>query len=155
MVISACTAGTPSSGRADAPRRWGLVIHTGAGNFTIESLGDRQAPMRAAMQAALMAGHTILAAGGELRHLSDRHRRVLHPFTVAKDICARVQYLGTAAQTAADEVIHQVLEPVGGSGGVVGLDRQGHVIMSFNTTGMGRGYVGEDGRAAIKLTREQ
>jgi beta-aspartyl-peptidase (threonine type) len=76
-------------------------------------------------------------------------------FVVAKDICARVEYLGIGAQAAADDVVHGVLKSAGGSGGVVGLDREGAMIMSFNTTGMGRGYVGADGQATIRLTAGQ
>ena len=73
-------------------------------------------------------------------------------FTVAKDICARVEYRGVTAQTAADEVIQGVLKSAGGEGGVVGLDRRGAVIMSFNTTGMGRGYIGQDGKPSMMFT---
>jgi beta-aspartyl-peptidase (threonine type) len=73
-------------------------------------------------------------------------------FTVAKDICARVAYRGVTAQAAADEVIQGVLKPAGGDGGVVGLDRRGAVVTSFNTTGMGRGYVGQDGQPSIMFT---
>ena len=304
------------------PPRWGLVIHTGAGSFTLESLGDRQAAMRSAMIDALAAGHRILAEGGssvdaveeavvvleDSPHFNAGRgavfthdglheldaavmdgrtmtagavaavRRVKNPvrlarvvmersphvllvgegaeafgrahggiefvderyfrtelrweqlqralsgdsdedlyfgtvgavaldrqgdlaaatstggttnkragrvgdspiigagtyasnlccaisatgvgeyfirYTVAKDICARVEYGGIAAQAAADEVIHGVLRRAGGRGGVVGLDRQGGVIMSFNTSGMGRGYVGADGQATIRLTADQ
>ena len=332
----ACSAETPSSSRADVQRRWGIVIHTGAGNFTIESLGGRDRAMRAAMQTALMAGHTVLAAGGssldavqaavvvledapefnagkgavythdgtheldaaimdgrtmmagavagvkrvknpirlarlvmeqsphvllvgdgaeafgrtqgDIEFVPERYfdtelrwqqlQRALEAekakqgaaltpqrgdvdadayfgtvgavaldqqgnvaaatstggitnkrtgrvgdtpiigagtyasnrscaisatgvgeyfirFTVAKDICARVEYQGVAAQAAADEVVHGVLKSAGGNGGVVGLDRNGNVIMSFNTTGMGRGHVGQDGHAVIRLTRDQ
>ena len=41
-----------------------MVIHTGAGAFTLASLGDRREPMRAAMTEALSAGHRVLAGGG-------------------------------------------------------------------------------------------
>ena len=44
--------------------RPGIVVHTGAGNFTLASLGERQAPMKDAVTAALTAGHTVIAAGG-------------------------------------------------------------------------------------------
>jgi beta-aspartyl-peptidase (threonine type) len=44
--------------------RWGLVIHTGAGAFTLAGLGERREPMRAAMTEALSGGHRILAEGG-------------------------------------------------------------------------------------------
>jgi beta-aspartyl-peptidase (threonine type) len=76
-------------------------------------------------------------------------------YTVAKDVCARVEYGGIAAQAAADEVIHGVLRRAGGHGGVVGLDRRGAVIMSFNTSGMGRGYMGADGQPTIRLVVDQ
>jgi hypothetical protein len=40
----------------------------------------------------------------------------------------------------------------GAVGAVVGLDRLGNVAMSFNTTGMGRGYIGQDDRAPLMFT---
>ncbi|HXD21308.1 MAG TPA: isoaspartyl peptidase/L-asparaginase [Vicinamibacterales bacterium] len=73
-------------------------------------------------------------------------------YTVAHDICARVQYTHVSIQAAADAVVQGELKPVGGEGGVIGLDAHGNVMMSFNTTGMGRGYVGEDGKPAIMFT---
>jgi beta-aspartyl-peptidase (threonine type) len=75
-------------------------------------------------------------------------------YTVAHDICARVQYRSTPIQTAADDVVQGVLKPIGGEGGVIGLDARGNVMMSFNTTGMGRGYVGADGMPKIMFTTD-
>jgi beta-aspartyl-peptidase (threonine type) len=73
-------------------------------------------------------------------------------YTVAHEICARVQYRNTAIQAAADDIIQGVLKSIGGEGGVIGLDAHGNVMMSFNTTGMGRGYVGADGKPTIMFT---
>jgi len=73
-------------------------------------------------------------------------------YTVAHEICARVQYRNTTIQAAADDIIQGVLKPIGGEGGVIGLDAHGNVMMSFNTTGMGRGYVGADGKPTIMFT---
>jgi beta-aspartyl-peptidase (threonine type) len=75
-------------------------------------------------------------------------------FTVARDICARVEYRGLDAQQAADEVVLKVLKAAGGDGGIVGMDRLGRPLMSFNTTGMNRGYVGEDGKPIVMFTTE-
>jgi L-asparaginase / beta-aspartyl-peptidase len=331
--VSACGGQAPAPASTDAALKWGMVIHTGAGNFTLESLGDRQTEMRSAMTEALMAGHHVLTSGGSsldavqaaivvledspqfnagkgavfthegtneldasimdgktmmagaaagLKHIRNpirlarlvmeksphvlmvgdgaeafareqggiefapesyvytdfrwqqlqraleeekaRAGAVLRPrsdnpaagtyfgtvgavaldragnlaaatstggltnkrfgrvgdspiigagtyasnascaisatgtgeyfirFTVAKDICARVEYRGVAAQTAADEVIQGVLKAAGGEGGVVGLDRRGALVVSFNTTGMGRGYIGQDGQPWILFT---
>lgn len=59
-------------------------------------------------------------------------------YNVAADICARVQYQGKSIEQAGDEVIHNVLMPVGGTGGVIIIDTQGNISMPFNTTGMYR-----------------
>jgi len=75
-------------------------------------------------------------------------------YTVAHDICARVQYTHVSIQEAADAVVQGELKPVGGEGGVIGLDAHGNVMMSFNTTGMGRGYVGTDGKPTITFTAD-
>ncbi|MFI2810321.1 MULTISPECIES: isoaspartyl peptidase/L-asparaginase family protein [Microbulbifer] len=60
-------------------------------------------------------------------------------FSVAADICARVQYQGKTVREAAETVINDVLKPVGGTGGVIVLDAQGNVALVFNTAGMYRG----------------
>ena len=76
-------------------------------------------------------------------------------YTVAHDICARVQYRNMSIQAAADEIVQRTLKPIGGEGGVIGLDARGNVMMSFNTTGMGRGYVGADGKPTIMFTSNE
>lgn len=76
-------------------------------------------------------------------------------YTVAHDICARVQYRNTAIQSAADSIVQQTLKPIGGEGGIIGLDAHGNVAMSFNTSGMGRGYVGADGKPKIMFTADE
>ena len=85
---------------------------------------------------------------------STGHGEFFIRYTVAHDICARVQYKGMDVQAAADEVVQQVLKKAGGEGGVVGLDRAGNVAMSFNSTGMSRGYMGPDGTAIVMFTNE-
>jgi beta-aspartyl-peptidase (threonine type) len=75
-------------------------------------------------------------------------------YTVARDICARVEYQSITAQSAADEVVQKVLKEAGGDGGVIGLDRLGRPVMSFNTTGMNRGYIGEDGTPVVMFTTQ-
>jgi len=59
-------------------------------------------------------------------------------YRVASDICARVKYQGINAAKAADQVIQQELAKVGGTGGVILIDRNGKVSWSFNTEGMYR-----------------
>ena len=335
VALAATSCGSPSAQpAANAPPKWGILIHTGAGNFTVESLGEREAPMRAAMTAALSAGHAVLARGGSsldaveaaiviledsphfnagkgavfthigtneldssimdgrtrqagavagLTHVKNPVRlarlvmeksphvmmvgdgaeafardqggielvdekyfyterawtllqraleqektgpqSVVTPvawqkldyfgtvgavaldqqgnlaaatstggmtnkrygrvgdspiigagtyasnascaisatghgeyfirYTVAHDICARVEYQGMAVQAAADAVVRDVLRKAGGEGGVIGLDRAGNVAVSLNVTGMGRGYMGADGTAQIAFAADE
>ena len=71
---------------------------------------------------------------------------------MAHDICAKVRYTGAGIQAAADDVIQKELKAIGGDGGVIGLDAKGNVAMSYNTPGMGRGYMGAAGKAIIMFT---
>ena len=57
----------------------------------------------------------------------------------------RTAWVRTDARLRKDAVVKGELKPIGGEGGVIGLDAHGNVAMSFNVTGMGRGYVGADG----------
>ncbi|WP_226704300.1 isoaspartyl peptidase/L-asparaginase family protein [Microbulbifer elongatus] len=59
-------------------------------------------------------------------------------YNVAADICTRVEYQNKSVVQAADEVIKQVLMPVGGTGGVIVLDARGNIALTFNTKGMYR-----------------
>ena len=59
-------------------------------------------------------------------------------YNVAADICTRVAYQNKSIAVAADEVINQVLRPIGGTGGVIVLDAKGNITLTFNTKGMYR-----------------
>ncbi|BBN81198.1 isoaspartyl peptidase/L-asparaginase [Pseudoalteromonas sp. A25] len=59
-------------------------------------------------------------------------------YSVASDICARVQYQNKSITQAGNEVIHDVLAPIGGTGGVIIVDAKGNISMPFNTKGMYR-----------------
>ncbi len=61
--------------------------------------------------------------------------------TVARDICARVQYSGATLEQAADQVIHGQLTEMGGTGGIIAVDPQGNVALTFNTAGMYRASI--------------
>lgn len=72
-------------------------------------------------------------------------------YNVAADICTRVAYQNKTIDQAADEVINQVLLPVGGTGGVIVLDAKGNIALTFNTKGMYRGsrIAGQPAQVAI------
>ncbi|MFT3718654.1 isoaspartyl peptidase/L-asparaginase family protein [Pseudorhodoferax sp.] len=59
----------------------------------------------------------------------------------AHDVCARMAYGGLPLAAAADAVVHDALPAIGGSGGLIAVDRHGNVCLPFNTEGMYRGLV--------------
>ena len=73
---------------------------------------------------------------------------------VAHDIAARVAYRGLSVKQASDEVVMKKLVEMGGTGGVIVLDRQGNVAMPFNTPGMYRGYQKAGEKAVIAIYKD-
>ena len=43
---------------------------------------------------------------------------------------------------------------LGGDGGLIAVDKKGNIAMPFNTAGMYRGYIKNDGKAVIKIYKE-
>jgi beta-aspartyl-peptidase (threonine type) len=64
----------------------------------------------------------------------------------AHEIAARMRHRGEDLATAAHHVVAE-LAAMGGSGGLIAVDAQGHVALPFNSTGMYRGQIGADGVA--------
>jgi beta-aspartyl-peptidase (threonine type) len=58
----------------------------------------------------------------------------------AYDICARMAYGGASLDAAARAVVMQSLPAIGGTGGLIAIDRHGNLSMPFNTEGMYRGH---------------
>jgi beta-aspartyl-peptidase (threonine type) len=71
--------------------------------------------------------------------------------TVASDICARVRYLHVPLEQAADDVVMKELVAQKGEGGIIGIDRQGHIATPFNSNGMLRATVRSDGQITVKV----
>ncbi|HNY02365.1 MAG TPA: isoaspartyl peptidase/L-asparaginase, partial [Bacteroidales bacterium] len=70
---------------------------------------------------------------------------------IAYDISALMEYRGMGLQEAANYVIQEKLKEKSGTGGVIGIDREGHYTMIFNTPSMFRGYIrsGEEAHTEI------
>ncbi|TPX67124.1 hypothetical protein SpCBS45565_g04051 [Spizellomyces sp. 'palustris'] len=67
-------------------------------------------------------------------------------YAVAYDIVAQMKYgANVSLAKAADKTIHETMKNAGGEGGVVAVDAHGRVALPFNTTGMYRGFIKEDG----------
>lgn len=70
---------------------------------------------------------------------------------IARDIAARMAYLGEGVEEAAGHVIHETLTEAGGTGGVIALDARGNASMPFNTEGMYRGTITRSGRVTTMM----
>lgn len=60
--------------------------------------------------------------------------------TVARSIAALMEYKKISLEQAVNEVIHRRLQQLGGTGGVIAVDKNGNFIISHNTTGMFRAW---------------
>jgi L-asparaginase / beta-aspartyl-peptidase len=70
----------------------------------------------------------------------------------AHDLSALMEYRGMNLGEAARAVLEKV-EALGGTGGLIAVDREGNIALPFNTTGMYRGSVDAEGRSFIGLYR--
>ncbi len=75
-------------------------------------------------------------------------------YVVAHSICERVR-AGQSIGDAADALIHEVLAPVGGDGGVIAMDARGNIAMVHNTTGMYRASINTAGKVFIGIYAEE
>jgi beta-aspartyl-peptidase (threonine type) len=75
--------------------------------------------------------------------------------TVARDICARMEYTGVSLEEAANEVVMNKLVGMGGSGGIISVDPDGNISLTFNTPGMYRASVGTDGELHVGIYRDE
>ena len=76
---------------------------------------------------------------------------------VARDISAIMEYQGRPVQQAVDAVIQTKLPALGkadgelADGGVIALDKFGNIGISFNSEGMYRAYIDENGKPVVEI----
>jgi beta-aspartyl-peptidase (threonine type) len=69
----------------------------------------------------------------------------------AHHVCAAVEYRGLSLELAMRELLHDILSGLGGDGGLIGVDRDGRIVMDFSTEGMYRGARDSAGRGEIAI----
>ena len=69
---------------------------------------------------------------------------------IAYDVSALMIYRSLTIKDASDQVIDK-LSASGGKGGLIAMDRNGNIAMSFNTEGMYRGYRINGSESVIKI----
>jgi L-asparaginase / beta-aspartyl-peptidase len=72
--------------------------------------------------------------------------------SVGHDMSALMEYRGMSLQEAAQAVLDKVAK-LGGTGGLIAIDREGNMALPFSTTGMYRGYVDRDGKFVVEIYR--
>jgi len=75
--------------------------------------------------------------------------------TVARTICALVQYKGMRLQAAVDDVIGRQLTDLKGDGGVIALTPDGQLAWGFNTPGMFRARLVEGGPVQMGIYKDE
>ena len=75
--------------------------------------------------------------------------------TVARTICALVEYKGMKLQEAVDEVIQTELTGLHGDGGVIAITTDGQMAWSFNTSGMYRARLAEGGEVEVGIFKDE
>ena len=73
---------------------------------------------------------------------------------VAYDISAQMEYQQKTLKEATKDVIQNKLTNLGGTGGVVALDRNGNMSFEFNTAGMYRASMNDKGELILKIYKE-
>ena len=75
--------------------------------------------------------------------------------TVARSICARMQFGGIALGEAADTVVMEELVEADGEGGIVAVDPEGNVALVFNTPGMYRASIDAAGHKVVGIYSDE
>ena len=70
---------------------------------------------------------------------------------VGHDISALMEYKNYSIEEAARIVIHDKVAKLGGDGGVIGIDREGNVVMEMNTSGMYRAHINSEGELSVEI----
>ena len=120
-----------------------LVAGTSTGGMTGKRWGRiGDAPVIGAGTYANNASCAVSATG---------HGEYFIRHTVARDICARMELAGEALTEAADVVVHDTLVKAGGDGGIIAVDAEGNVALTFNTPGMYRASIDASGDKVIGI----
>jgi beta-aspartyl-peptidase (threonine type) len=69
---------------------------------------------------------------------------------LAHDLSAMMEYQKLSVLEASKKVIEK-MGKLGGDGGLIAMDKEGHVAMEFNTAGMYRGTVTADGKIIVEI----
>lgn len=70
---------------------------------------------------------------------------------MAKAIADRVELLDMPVDDAAKQMIHDKLQNMGATGGIIAVDKSGNISLQFNTAGMHRAWKKSNGESGVEL----
>jgi beta-aspartyl-peptidase (threonine type) len=74
---------------------------------------------------------------------------------VGHEIASQMRYGNKKLEDAANDVVMKQLVEMGGSGGIISIDRMGNIAMPFNSEGMYRGYRKADQEAQVFIYKDE
>ena len=73
---------------------------------------------------------------------------------MAHEIVARMKYNHQSLESAAADVVLKELKTAGGEGGVIALDGKGNFSAPFNSEGLYRGFIDQEGKKIVALYQD-
>ncbi len=81
---------------------------------------------------------------------STGHGEFFIKFQVAKEVCTRMEYLNQSLKKSSNDVINELMK-VGGSGGLIAIDKDANIATPFNTDGMIRGSITNKSNLLVEI----
>lgn len=134
----------------------GMVVRDRAGNIAAgTSTGGVQAKLYNRVGDSPIIGAGTYASNQSCAVSATGTGEFFIRLTVARTICALVQYKGLPLQAAVDDVIQHQLGAIDGDGGVIAITPDGQLAWSFNTPGMFRARLVEGGTVQMGIYRDE
>lgn len=127
-------------------RHGNVAAATSTGGMTNKRRG------RVGDSSVIGAGTYASNAGGAVSCTG--HGELFIRTAAAHEVCALIEHAGKAAQAAVDIVIRERLAPLGGRGGIIVVDRNGHFGLALNTEVMPRGFVRHDAAPVVAISAD-
>jgi beta-aspartyl-peptidase (threonine type) len=141
------SAQAPRATEADKHGTVGAVALDRAGNLAAAtSTGGRNNKLAGRVGDTPMIGAGTYADNATVAVSGTGEGEYFMRTLAAHSISALIEHCGWSVERAAEHCVHGKLAALGGTGGVIAIDRTGRFAMPFNTPGMYRGHVGSDGQ---------
>ncbi len=100
-------------------------------------------------------GAGTYASNGSCAVSATGHGEYFMRWTVARDICARVEFAGESLEEASRHLIIGTLLPKGGTGGTIALDPSGNVVFVMTTANLKRGVMSSSTPAKVAVYSDE